>query len=127
MGKKKPDPNKIYVCVEPFFTGGGLTAAQGARLRGSERAVREYFGRWVEDGTPQSEWPEPRPIQYYQAPPRAKEIPVERQVRARRGFTAWVARRHHVVARGAIYDREHPVVKQAPAEFESVPQPIGAA
>jgi hypothetical protein len=90
MGKK-PDPEKIYICAELFIAAGGLGVAQGTRMRGNSHPVRAYFGRWVEDGTPPSEWPKPRPVEYYEEPPRkGREIPVERQVRARESFICWV-------------------------------------
>jgi hypothetical protein len=129
MSKPKPDPESIYVCAQAFIAD-ALGVALGERLRGNSRAVLEHFERFVPDGVPPSEWPNPYAgIRYADAePPRnpPREIPANRRVRARRGFTAFVKGRHHVVQRGQLFDRRDTIVKKLPSEFETVPQPIEA-
>ena len=119
----------VYVCATPFAAAGGIAVARGTRLRGDNRLVREYGRYWVLDGTPEEEWPRPTIRFEEPEPPRFKrrEIPVARQVRAVRSFTAFLKGRHHVVQRGQMFDRKDAIVKKLPEEFETIPQQLDEA
>ena len=124
---RKPHPDSIYICAQAFIADGGIGVALGERLRGDTRAVREHFDRFVPDGTPASEFPNPYAgIRYADAePPRnpPRQIPPDRQVRARRALTAFVSGRHNIVQKGQLFDRRDAIVKKLP-EFETLPQPL---
>lgn len=53
---KKPEADKLYVCWQGF-AGDQFACPRGTRLRGDHPLVRKFFERFVEDGTPEWEWP----------------------------------------------------------------------
>lgn len=127
------DPAKVYIAWQSFGHADIPNVIQrGTRLRGNDKIVQKCFQNFVEDGTPESEWPNMwdsiikhdaaidaayRAEQALKAPP---EIPADKRVIATETFRAG----GRTFAKGQIYDLRDKVVRENKNFFAWPPRPL---
>ena len=128
---KKPDPDKIYIA----WQGGAVdeyVIGKGTRLRGDHPAVKRMGeAMFVEDGTPESEWPtsydgvisdaEAKPAPPKPQPKVDDRLPLREFVRAVQGIltSKWGS-----IAEGTVIHQSDPRALNMPEAFRPLAETI---
>jgi hypothetical protein len=131
--KSKPDaidPDKVYISWQGFAgPGPGMIAKRGQKFRGSAEIVQRWPHLFVEDGTPESEWPSVYHAAIADDNARAKtrhdalladaeanrvKFPRPVLLRLTRDATATVAGRFSLVEKGSFFAPDDPLLAQIP-------------